>query len=104
MAKTWPAKDPQDVSDHGFDWSPLIGMGDGPEDDPIVTATAEVVTGDVVIDSMESGYVEGAPTGQATVTWLSGGTAGTRYEIRMHIVTAAGREFDQTMKSKIKDR
>jgi hypothetical protein len=117
MAKTWRAKDPDDVADYGFDWSPQIAMGDGPNEDPIVSTTAVPTMGGADVDNPDGlavdeagdhghfvGEVEGAPTGQATVTWLKGGIAGTNCEILLRIVTEAGRKFDQTMKIKIKER
>jgi hypothetical protein len=99
MARTWPFKDPEEVLDYGFDWSPRAL-----DEDLIESTTAEVVTGDVVIDSHGVAEVEGVLTGHGTVTWLSGGTAGTACEINLHAVTAGGRELEQTLKIKIKER
>lgn len=99
MAKTWPFKDPQEVLDYGFDWAPR-DLGD----DIIVTTTAVVVEGDVVVDSHHTGTIEGGTAGQSTVTWLSGGTADTECLIQLHAITAEGRELEQLMKIKIKER
>lgn len=99
--KTWPPKDPDEVLDYGFDWSPR-DLGS----DTIVTTTAVTVDGDVVVDSHGVGEIEGGipESAQATVTWLSGGTAGTTCQVLLHALTAAGRELEETLKIKIKER
>lgn len=107
MAKSWPPKDPNEVLEYGFNWSPR-GLGT----DTITAATGTVVVGGadadtpagLVADSTDVGIVEGAATGQGTVTWLSGGVAGTTCEILLRVQTEAGRTLDQTMTIKIKDR
>ena len=105
MAKNWPVKDPQDVLDYGFNWSPLIAQSpDVDDDDQIASTTAIVIEGTVEVESHDVGNVPDANDGQGTVTWLSGGTAGETCLILMHIVTVGTREIDQTMKIKIKER
>lgn len=98
-AKKWPDKDPDEVLDYGFNWSPR-----GLRDDVILTVEAEVVEGSVGVDSTYVAPVEGAEAAQGTITWLSGGTAGETCLIVLHVVTRDGRHLDQTIKIKIKDR
>jgi len=108
-----PPKDPQEVLDYGFDWRPRqLGV------DVIVTTTAQLYTtggddgvlvtdppdGWLVIESHAVGEVEGVPAGQATVTWLSGGTSGETYFVNLHASTASGRELEQRMSIKVKER
>lgn len=107
MAKTWPAKDPQDIADYGFDWSGLTSMGDAPSTNAVVSVSASVVspvTGAVTVLSSAVAAVQDTPTGQGTVHRLSGGTAGTESLINLHIVTQSGEEFDQAVKIKVKER
>lgn len=94
MPIPWPTKDPNDVLDYGFDFSPLINDAD----DAIATTTAAVVSGTVVIDSHDP-----IPGSQETVTWLSGGTVGTA-SIRLRATTTKGRTVDQTMSLTIAER
>jgi hypothetical protein len=97
--KPWPAKDPEEVLDYGFDWSKRqIG------EDVIVQSTAQVIEGDVVVNEHGPGPVLDCPHGQGTVTWLSGGTAGTTCLIRLHMITTSARQLEETLKIKIKER
>lgn len=98
MAK-WPPKDPDEVLNYGFDWSPRdLGLA------TITVATAVVLEGNVVIDSCEAAEVEGVRSGQGTVTWLSGGAAGETCKIQHRAETTAGHKLDQTITIKIKER
>lgn len=102
MSKRWPFKDPDEVLDYGFDWSPR-----GIEDDPITSITCSVVSGTIVVDSCAVGPVEGVATGYGTVTWLSGGTLSDPpedNELLLHAETGSGRVLEQTIKIKIKTR
>jgi hypothetical protein len=97
--KKWPFKDPDEVLDYGFNWTPRdLGT------DTIVTTTATVVSGTVVVDSHTVDVVPGASTGQGTRTWLSGGTEGETCELNLHAITAAGRELEQSIQIPIKKR
>lgn len=93
--KSWPAKDPDEVLDYLFDWSPRL-----PTSDAITTATATVLTGDVVRDRM----TVPATRGRYTVTWLSGGTDATTCEILLHVETAQGRVLEETVSIAIASR
>jgi hypothetical protein len=42
-------------------------------------------------------------SGQRTTVWLSGGTVGESYDVTNHIVTAAGREDDRTIRIYVRE-
>ena len=77
-------KDPQAVLDYTIDWSPWLA------DDLIVDSTWSVV-GDVVLQ-------DGVVYASITQIWASGGTEGTLADLTNHVVTAAGREDDRTIR------
>lgn len=83
MTLSWPTKDPDAVLDYEIDWSTWLGS------DTISTSAWTVPAG-LTKDSDTN------TTTTATI-WLSGGTAGEVYELTNHIVTAGGREQDQTV-------
>jgi len=89
MSETF-AKDPDAVLDYQVDWSDWL------DTDTISTSTWTVPTG-ITKDSDTN-------TTTAATIWLSGGTAGTSYNIVNHIVTAAGREDDRTIIIKVRER
>jgi hypothetical protein len=94
----WPAKDPDEVLDYGFNWhdtarTPVLETGE-----TILTSSFAVVDGDVVIDS--SSFLS---TGLTTV-WLSAGTAATACVIRNRVTTSGGRTYDQSAKLRIRDK
>lgn len=97
MPAVWPAKDPNDVIDYGYNWAPLI------EDvtDEILTLEATVLTGTVVVE--QATIVPFVGGDQATVLWLSGGT-GAEGSVRQRITTQKGRQIDQTFTFPIQDR
>lgn len=92
--KTWPNKDPDEVLDYGFDWSPR-GLGS----DTISNSSAVVEVGSVVVDehTIDS-------DGKNTTTWLSGGTEGEKCSIVLRAMTVKGRLLDETLTIRIKTR
>lgn len=82
--------DPDAVLDYEIDWSAWLGT------DTISSSTWTV----------PSGLTEDSSTNTTTTAtiWLSGGTAGTRYEVTNHIVTAGGREEDRTIQIVVRER
>ena len=72
-------KDPSAVLDFSIDWSGWLASGDS-----ISTSTWSVATG--ITDDGGSTNVAGV-----TTVWLSGGTAGSAYDVTNTIVTADGR-------------
>lgn len=80
----WPCKDPADVLDYQFDISPVLSEGDG---DAISAVSATIVPNEVGGLSV----VSTSSSGALAVLWLSGGLAGTRYRVTLHLVTQLGR-------------
>lgn len=76
--------DPDEVSDFERDWSADLGA------DTITTSTWTVDDGLTVDD-------EDNDTTTASIR-ISGGTLWTTYEATNHIVTAAGNEYDKTLR------
>lgn len=79
------AKDPDDIDDVTWDWSARLASGE-----TISTFTATVVSGDVAVSST-------AISGTNTTARLTGGTAGSRAEVRGRMVTSTGRQLDWTI-------
>ena len=86
-----PNKDPEAVLDYQINWSDWL-----PDDDTISTSTWVVPSG-ITEDSSSN-------TSTAATIWLSGGTAGTGYAVKNHIVTGAGREDDRTIYIWVRNR
>ncbi len=94
--KTTFRKDPAAVLDYAIDWSAWLAGPDGTDDDTIQSSSWGAPDGITVDDDSNTDSV-------ATV-WLSGGTAGQTYQVTNHIVTAAGRETDQTILIVVQER
>lgn len=96
--KTWPTKDPDDVADYVIDW---YGTAEEPgpllSDTDTISASAWTFPAGLTKDSDSF-------TTQHSLVWISGGTAGETYVVTNHITTAGGREFDQSVKIKVKDK
>lgn len=86
-------KDPDAVLDFSVDWTSWLNTS--PED--TISTSTWVAEDGITIDS------EGETTKKATV-WLSGGTAGQKYDLTNSIVTTAGREEDRTIRIIVKER
>lgn len=86
-------QDPQDVLDYSISYAELL-----PGTDSIVSSTWTDVDDGLVI-SRES-IAE-----QSVIFWLSvpGGAAGQKYSATNHVVTAEGRELDQTITVRLRD-
>lgn len=80
MALSWPQKDPDEVLD--YRWN--VGLDAG---DTVTSATAILVSGDVVIDSQSSDAT-------GLTVWLSGGTSGVTNIFRLVALTAGGRSIE----------
>jgi hypothetical protein len=87
---SWPFKDPNEVLDYEIDWAARIGG------DTISTVTW-TVPGGITKNS-------DALAGDITVIWLSGGTAGTNYDIGCRVVTTGGRTYDETVTLNVSNR
>lgn len=78
------SKDPAAVLDYTIDWSDFLG------DDSIATVTWTLDAG-----VADAGHVSSRAL---TTIFLSGGVAGTGYNITCHITTSGGRADNRTFK------
>ena len=84
-------KDPNAVLDYQWDWSTWLATGETITDAVITMPTG--LTKDSQVDA------------DTTVTaWISGGTAGTGYQVLCHIETSEGREDDRSIYLRCKER
>ena len=83
-------KDPAAVLDYQIDWSSWLGV------DTITSSSWTASTG-LTVDS------DSNTTTTATV-WVSGGTAGTTYQLTNRITTAGGRTDERTISLSCQDR
>jgi hypothetical protein len=84
-------KDPDAVLPYTLDWSRWLE-----DDDTIAAATADEDSG-IVVDDVDF-------TDTTTTIVMSGGTAGTSYEVVVHVTTSAGYEDDRTITFAVKER
>ena len=84
-------KDPDAVLDFAVDWSDWLSDGE--------TISSHTVT-------VQSGITKDSDSESAGVVtvWLSGGTAGSTYEVTVQTVTSAGRTDDRTFTVMIIER
>ena len=96
-------KDPDAVLDYVFDWAPLTNGTAGATD---WLAASETIVSTVI--TPETGITEDSNSitdSSTTVTvWLSGGTAGTDYNVACAIVTSDGREDERTITIVVRER
>jgi hypothetical protein len=93
MSKSWPKPaDPNDRADYVINWT--LDTGD------IISASAW----SIVDPSTGLSITTTTFTDSTTSVWLTGGAAGDSAKLLNHITTAAGRQFDQTVTLKIKER
>jgi hypothetical protein len=84
-------KDPDAVLPYTLDWSRWLE-----DDDTVSAATADEDTG-IVVDSVDF-------TDTTTTVVMSGGTAGTSYDVVVHVTTSDGYEDDRTITFAVKER
>lgn len=84
--------DPDAALDYSWDWSAWLTA----EADTLSTYTVTVPAG-LTLDS-------DSETGGVVTAWISGGTAGTSYEVLCEIVTAGARTDQRTMTLRCKNR
>ena len=90
-------KDPDAVLDYKFDWAASTnGTGDT---DWLDTSNSETISSHTIdedtgitVDSSSQ-----TDTNTSVTVWLSGGTAGTSYDVRCEIVTSASRTDERTI-------
>ena len=83
-------KDPNAVLDYTIDWSAWLS-----HQDTITNATATATTG-ITVNSVSR-------TTTQTTVWLSGGSAGSSYEVTVRITTNGGRTDDRSITIVCKD-
>jgi hypothetical protein len=93
MASNVFAKDPDAVLDYKFDWSDWLASGE-----TISTATITEESG-ITVDSDSL-----TDTNTSVTVWLSGGTAGTMYDVACLITTSASRTDERTIKIRCLER
>ena len=95
-------KDPDAVLDFKFDWATSTN-GHGFTDwlDTGETIQSHVITAEAGI-TLDSDVAADANT--SVVAWLSGGTAGTTYDVACKIVTTDGRTDERTMSIVVAER
>jgi len=84
-------KDPDAKLDFGFNWSDWLATGE-----TISTSEWDVETG-ITEDSDSKTTIK-------TSVWLSGGTAGTTYEITNKVVTSQSRTDERTLSIRVVER
>lgn len=102
MAKAKFTKDPDDVLDYAVPWSedPTWVTGDTITDSTftVIPAPPDTDLTPLVVDEGQSTF-----SNDTAVVWVSGGTAGTIYEVVNHVITSEGRELDKVLFFKISE-
>ena len=88
-------KDPDAVIDYKFDWTRWLAETTTTTD--TISTSSWTVPSGLTKDSDSN-------TTTSTTVWLSGGTAGTAYQVANRIVTAGGRTADRTMTVYVQER
>lgn len=94
-------QDPDARLDYYWNWAYSRGWVDG---DTITTVDTTTPAGLVVENVAIVAGTDRAGnlvSGGGVVAWISGGTIGNAYPVTCHIVTAAGREDDETLTFRI---
>lgn len=88
-------KDPNAVKDIAIDWTRWLTLTPSGTADTISSSTWTV----------DSGITKDSDSSSTTLTtiWLSGGTAGTTYDLTNRIVTAGGRTEDRTISVRVRN-
>ncbi len=88
----WPPKDPDEVLDYQFDWTDRLVT-----DETITNSEFILIEGSITLGSQDE--ADGV-----TTVWISGGDTGEICMVNNHIITSDGREYDETVRLRIKDR
>jgi hypothetical protein len=91
MALKWPDKDPQAEKDYAIDWTARLQS--------LETIDVSTWTPDTGIVAADDSVTDGVCT-----VWLSGGTAGTTYNIVNRITTSRGMVDERTIQIKVKNQ
>lgn len=93
MASNVFTKDPDAVLDYKFDWSDWLTGGETISTATITEGSGITVDSDSITD-----------TSTSVTVWLSGGTAGTMYNVACLITTSASRTDERTIKIRCTER
>ena len=89
-------KDPDEVLDYVWDFAALTNTVEGAAEDYLQsgeTISSKTVTAQTGITVDSSSITD---TNTSVTVWLSGGTAGTDYEVEVKVVTSASRTVVRT--------
>lgn len=102
MATFYVEKDPDAVLDYKFDWANTTNGGTKADWlEAGETISSHVVTADTGI-TVDSDSI--TDTNTSVTVWLSGGTAGTRYNVACSVTTSASRTDERTLLVTVKNR
>jgi hypothetical protein len=95
-------KDPNAVLDYKFDWKALTN---GTGDTDWLASGETLTTKTVMVDAGLTKDSDALSDTNTSVTvWLSGGTAGQRYNVACKIVTSANRTDERTISVEVMQR
>lgn len=100
-SRSFYLKDPDAVLDYTFDWGPWLPEGDQLVDHEVVVSPVE--PGGVTVDASQLSTGSSAVL-RYVIVWLSGGNAGTSYQVTCRVTTADGRTDDRTMTIQVAER
>lgn len=94
MATFYKEKDPSAALDYTFNWAQYL------------TGGATVASGGTTVTSTPSGLTISAPTvvSPNVTARISGGTAGTEYDVVCHAVLSTGETDDRTLRLIVVDK
>ena len=98
------SKDVDAVLDYKFDWKGLTNGSSGAQSDWLQsgeTITEKTITVDDGITQDSSSLTD---SNTSVTVWLSGGTAGQKYNVACRIVTSEGRTDERTIRIHVKER
>jgi hypothetical protein len=108
-----PSKDPDDTEPYHIVWIDKDGTNDGTASDngelqgATISTSAWTVPSGITEDSNNTAAITIAGVSYAINTvatiWLSGGTAGTEYELTNKIVTSDSRTLSQSITIEVKE-
>ena len=98
-------KDPDAVLDYKWDWAADTNGSTDPDATDWL-ASGETISSAVI--TVPTGITKDSDsltdTSTSVTAWLSGGTAGTHYEVACKIVTSESRTDERTIKVHVKER
>jgi hypothetical protein len=99
-------KDPNARLDYYLAWGSWLALAGSDTlttvavsaDSGITVESSEIVAAEITLDGLTY------PANSVVRLWLSGGTAGERYEVRVSVTTALGREDDRSIDIVVRER